>query len=103
MNRRPDDLFLQQGRLIERIAGQREALRRDFEPVELALGKIDFAFASVRSGVNYLRHHMLLASALAGAFLIFKGKAALRWGGRAYSLWKSWRAVQSAFFRLTGR
>ncbi|GHU30575.1 hypothetical protein AGMMS50256_17720 [Betaproteobacteria bacterium] len=103
MNRRPDDLFLQQGRLIERIAGQREALRRDFGPVEVALGKVDFAVAGVRSGVEYFRHHALLTSALAGALLIFKGKAALRWGERAFSLWRSWRALQSAFFRLAGR
>jgi hypothetical protein len=100
---RLDDLFLQQGRLIERIAGQREALRRDFRPVTAALGKIDFAAACVYSVVEYFRNHALFASALAGALLIFKGRAALRWGGRAYSLWKSWRAAQSAFFKLTGR
>ena len=103
MSRRPDNLLLQQGRLIERIAGQRAALRRDFAPVGAALDKADFAVAGVRSGVAYFRQHMLLTSALAGAFLIFKGKTALRWGGRAYSLWKSWRAVQRAFFRLAER
>ena len=40
MNRRLDDLLLQRGRLIERIAGQREALHRDFEPVAVALGNL---------------------------------------------------------------
>jgi hypothetical protein len=103
MNRRPDDLLLQQGRLVERIAGQRAALRRDFEPVAAALDKVDFAVAGVRSGVEYCCRHALLTSALAGVFLIFRGKTALRWGRRAFSLWRSWRALRSAFFRLGSR
>ena len=103
MNRRLDDLLLQRGRLIERIAGQREALHRDFEPVAVALGKIDFAVAGIRSGVDYLRRHALAASAVAGAFMLFKGKAALRWAGRAFSLWKSWRVLQGTLFNLGTR
>jgi hypothetical protein len=57
----------------------------------------------VRSGVAYFRQHVLLTSALAGVFLIFKGRTAWRWGGRAYSLWKSWRALRRAFFKLADR
>ncbi|MFT3962433.1 YqjK family protein [Propionivibrio sp.] len=103
MNRRLDDLLLQRGRLLERIAGQRDALRRDFAPLAAALGKIDVAVAGVRAGVNYLRRHALAASAVAGAFMLFKGKAALRWGARAFSLWKSWRVLQSTLLNLSGR
>jgi hypothetical protein len=103
MNRRIDELFLRRGRLIERIAGQREALRRDFEPVTAVLGKVDFAVAGVRLGAEYLRRHALVTSAAAGVFLIFKGKAALRWAGWAFSLWKSWRALESALLKLRGR
>ncbi|MDR0440834.1 MAG: YqjK-like family protein [Candidatus Accumulibacter sp.] len=100
MNRRIDELFLRRGRLIERIAGQREALRRDFKPVTAALGKADLAVAGVRAGVEYLRRHALVASAVAGVFLIFKGKAALRWAGWAFSLWKSWRALNKTLLKL---
>jgi hypothetical protein len=103
MNRRIDELFLRRGRLTERIAGQREALRRDLDPVAAALGKADFAVAGIRLGVEYLRRHALAASAVAGVFLIFKGKAALRWAGWAFSLWKSWRALDSALLKLRGR
>jgi hypothetical protein len=103
MNRRIDELFLRRGRLIERISGQREVLRRDFEPVRAALGKVDFAVAGVYLGAEYLRRHALVASAVAGAFLIFKGKAALRWAGWVFSLWKSWRALESTLFNPRGR
>jgi hypothetical protein len=99
MNRRIDELFLRQGRLIERIAGQREALRRNFEPVTAALGQVDYAVAGIRLGAEYCRRHALVASAVAGVFLIFKGKAALRWAGWAFSLWKSWRAVDGALLK----
>jgi hypothetical protein len=99
MNRRLNDLFLQQGRLIERIAGQREALQRGFGPVAVALGRIDFAVTKVRFGVKYLSRHVLLTSVLAGTFLIFKGKTALRWTGRAFSLWKSWRTLRNVLFK----
>jgi hypothetical protein len=103
MTPRIDELFLRRGRLIERIAGQREALRRDFEPVTAALGKVDFAIAGVHLGTEYVRRHTLIVSAVAGVFLIFKGKAALRWAGWAFSLWKSWRALENTLLKLRGR
>jgi hypothetical protein len=103
MNRRLDELLLRRGRLIERIAGQRRGLRRDFEPVASALGKADLAAAGVRSGVKYLRRHALASSAAAGFLLIFKGRATLRWARRAYSLWNSWRALRNAFSSLESR
>lgn len=103
MNRPLDDLLLRQGRLIERIAGQREALRRNCQPVATSLGKIDLAVAGVRSGIDYLGRHALVTSAVVGALLIFKGRTTLRWARRAFSLWKSWRAARNAFFSLGGR
>jgi hypothetical protein len=102
MNRRLDDLLLRRGRLIERIAGQREALCRDLGPVAVTLERVDLAVAYARSGVDYLRHHALASAAAVGFLLIFKGRATLRWAGRAYSLWKSWRAVRRVLFKLGG-
>ena len=103
MNRRLDDLLLRRGRLIERIAGQREALRHDFVRVSAALGKADSAVASVRSFVGTIRHHPVVTSVLAAAVLIFKGKAVLRWARRGFSLWQTWRAVRGTLHELGGR
>jgi hypothetical protein len=102
MSRRLDELLLRRGRLIERAAGQREALRRNSSPVAATLDKADFAVAGVRAGAEYLHRHALAASAAAGLLLIFKGKTTLRWAGRAFSLWKSWRALRRAFIDLGG-
>jgi hypothetical protein len=104
MNRQLDDLLLRRGRLIERIAGQRQALRRESAPVALALGRIDLAVACVRVGVEYFCQHALAASLIAGSLLFFQRKATLRWAGRIFALWKSWHAVRNAFLSgLEGR
>lgn len=103
MNRQLDDLLLQRGRLIERIASQRAALRNDFVPVSAVLDKADAAVSGVRSCVDYVRRHPVLVSAVAGTLLIFKGKTMLRWGGKAFSLWQSWRLVQDTLLGMGGR
>ena len=103
MNRQLDDLLLRRGRLIERIAGQREALRNDFVPVSVVLGKADSAVAGVRSFVDTIRRHPVVTSVLAATLLIFKGKTVLRWAGRGFSLWQTWRLVQGTLQELRGR
>lgn len=103
MNHRVDELLLQRGRLIERIASQRQALRQDFVPVVAALGKVDSAVAGVRSVVDVIRRHAVLTSAVVGTLLIFKGKTALRWAGKAFSLWKTWGMVAGALLGAGGR
>lgn len=102
MNHRLDDLLLQRGRLIERIASQREALRHDFVPVATALGKVDSAVAGVHSLIDTIRRHAVLTSVVVGTLLIFKGKAVLRWVGRGFSLWKTWQMVQGALLGAGG-
>lgn len=103
MNRQLDDLLLRRGRLIERIAGQRAALRNDFVPVSAALGKADSAVAGVRSLVDTIRHHPVVTSVIAATVLIFKGKTVLRWARRGFSLWQTWRVVQGTIQELGGR
>ena len=103
MSRKIDDLLLKRGRLIERIAGQRAALRQDFVPVAQALGTVDRGVAGVQAGLTYVHRHALAFSAAAGALLLFRGKTALRWSARAFSLWKSWRIVQAALSSIGTR
>ena len=100
MNRRLDDLLLQRGRLIERIAGQRAALRQDFVPVAQSLDTVDRGVAGIQAGLAYVHRHALAFSSAAGVLLLFRGKSALRWSARVFSLWKSWRVVQMALSSL---
>ncbi|MDR2452606.1 MAG: hypothetical protein LBE85_12790 [Candidatus Accumulibacter sp.] len=103
MSRQLDELLLRRGRLIERIAGQRGALRHETAPVALALGRVDLVIAGVRSGAEYFCRHALAVSLIAGSLLLFQRKATLRWAGRAFALWKSWHAVRSALSSLESR
>ncbi len=100
MSRKIDDLLLKRGRLIERIAGQRTALRQDLVPVAQSLEAVDRGVAGIQAGLAYVHRHALAFSAAAGALLLFRGKSALRWSARAFSLWKSWRVVQVALSSL---
>lgn len=103
MNRQLDELLLRRGRLIERIASQREVLRHDFVPVGHALGKVDTAVAAVHSAAASVRRHPVMASAAVAVLFWAKGKSLLRWGGKAFSLWQSWRLIQASVAEWGGR
>ena len=103
MSRRLDDLLLQRGRMIERIATQRVALRNDFAPVATVLSKADSAVSGVHSFVDYIRLHPVVTSVAVGTLLVFKGKAVLRWAKRAFSFWQTWRLIQGTLLDLGGR
>ena len=100
MSRKIDELLLKRGRLIERIAGQRAALRQDFVPVAQSLDTVDRGVAGIQAGLAYVPRHALAFSSAAGVLLLFRGKSALRWSARVFSLWKSWRVVQMALSSL---
>ena len=103
MNRTLDDLLLRRGRLIERIASQREALRYDLAPVSHALGKVDTALAGVHTIAGKIKSHPVMASAAVAVLFWAKGKSLLRWGGKAFSLWQSWRLIQVTLADWGGR
>lgn len=73
MSRKIDDLLLKRGRLIERIAGQRTALRQDLVPVAQSLEAVDRGVAGIQAGLAYVHRHALAFSAAAGALLLFRG------------------------------
>ena len=103
MNHQLDNLLMQRGRLLERIASQRDVLRNDFAPVEAALSRADSAVAGVHSFVDYIRRHPAITSVALAGVLIFKGKTMWRWAKRAFSLWQTWRMVQATLQDLGGR
>ena len=100
MSRRLDDLLLQRGRLIERIAGQRVVLQQNFLPVATALDRTDFVIAKVHSLAASIRRHPLAVSLIIAALLAAKGKTILRWGSRAFSLWRTCQFVRKTLQNL---
>ncbi|WP_263768330.1 YqjK-like family protein [Propionivibrio soli] len=94
MNRRLGELHVRRGQLIERIAAQRTAISRDFEPVGDALHKADAGLAVVRSVVDKIKQHPVITAAMViGVGSLKKGRL-WRWAKRAVSLWQIWRLIE---------
>ena len=95
MNRKLDDILLRRGRLQERIAAQRDALRRNAQPIGTAFEKADRVLGTVYSAVDYLKRHPALATvAVAGLFLVNRERF-WRWAKRGFLAWRSFRTVRS--------
>lgn len=94
MNRRLVDLYLQQGRLLERIAVQRADLRRQLEPIHRAAQLADSALAVLKQTVQTLQSTPLLVSAAVVMLVLLKPKRAWAWGMQGLWLWRSWQRLQ---------
>jgi len=94
MNRRLAELYLQQGRLLERIAMQRVQLRQQLTPVERAVQRTDAALAALQRKVQTLKNHPLTVALAALVLILLKPKRAWVWGKRGLLLWRSWQLLR---------
>ena len=94
MNQRLNELHLQRGRLLERIATQRAALGRELVPVRATLDTTDRLLARVRASVDYLKAHPAVVALAFAALVIIKPRRTLRWSRRAYAVWQTWRILR---------
>jgi len=94
MNQRLNNLHLERGRLLERIASQRAALARDAQPVRATLATMDRLLARVQAGVLYLKTHPGVGLLALTALLIVKPRRTWRWSLRAFSAWQTWRVLR---------
>lgn len=95
MNQRLIDISLRRGRLIERIASQRDRLTLQMQPIGSALHTADRAAVAVRTGSNYLQRHpgqVVAAIALLG---IMKPRRVWRWARRGFIAWQTWRGLRA--------
>lgn len=99
MQQRLIELQLQRGRLLERIAHQRERLGEQAEPVTriLQLGDrvADIASECKRTAME----NPLTMAALAGLVLLVRPRAAMRWAQRGFIAWRSWNTLRGVFAR----
>ena len=103
MNHQLNEIHLQRGRLLERIAVQRAALSRDLQPVRASLSKVDRVVGRIRSVTDYIKRHPSVAAlAVAGLFAI-KTERACRWTKRAFFAWRAWRAFGNKLTILGSR
>lgn len=91
------DLLVQRGRLLERIALQRQMLAQEVQPALRLLHGADRLVAWVHTGVSCARRHPLIpALALAGLFVI-KVRRAWRWARRGVLAWQAWQTLRQRF------
>ena len=91
MNQRLNDLYLRRGRLLERIAIQRNLLDQAVEPVQAALYTTDRLLTRIHAAIDYLKAHPGIVALGVAALFIIKPRRSFRWSIRAFSAWQTWR------------
>ena len=101
MDARQIELYVQRGRLRERISIQRGQMARELAPLSTALQAVDRTRAQVSHAQTWLVSHPAIVTAAVVAILVWRPRAAInvaRWG---YSAWRSWVRLKQ-WFGLAG-
>lgn len=94
MDDRLIELYVQRGRLRERIGAQRTQLAYELAPLSGALQLIDRSIAVLRQAGQWMVTHPVVLSALVASVLVWRPRVvfrSLRWG---YAGWRSWTRVR---------
>ena len=94
MNPRLVDLYREQGRLLERIASQRQGVAEQWRPVQRAVRGVDAVSQWLHEDATYLRNHPMVVATAVTALVIFKPRRAWLWGSRGFLVWRRWRRLQ---------
>lgn len=101
MDPRQIELYVQRGRLRERISVQRGQLAHELAPFSGALQAIDRTQAQVHQAKVWLATHPAIVAAAVVALLVWRPRSVLgvaRWG---YSAWRTWARLKQ-WFGLAG-
>lgn len=99
MQQRLIELQLQRGRLLERIAHQRDALGQQTEPVVRVLQFGDRVADIARQCKRTVTENPLTTAAILGAVLVIRPRGVMRWVQRGFFAWRSWNTLRSAVTR----
>jgi hypothetical protein len=94
MDARLVELYVERGRLRERISMQRGQLAQELAPVGQALHTIDRARAFMQRAGLWMAAHPGVVVGVGVAVIVWKPRAALRtarWGLSAWRNWAQWR------------
>lgn len=103
MNQRINELRLQRGRLLERIATQRTTLIRDLQPIAASLATADRLLARVRAGSDYIQQHPRVTALALTVLVVTRPRRAWRWAKRGLLAWQTWRTLRGRFFQFADR
>lgn len=93
------ELAIERGRLLERIAAQRQQLAVQAVPLARTLGRTDRAVAATRASVNWLKAHPGAVGVGVALLFLRKPLRYVRWGKKGLTLWKQWRKVRELLGR----
>ena len=96
MQQRLIELQLQRGRLLERIAHQRNALGQQTEPAARVLHLGDRVADIAGEVKRTVIENPLTTAAFLGVVVVIRPRAVLRWAQRGFFAWRSWNTVRSA-------
>lgn len=90
------DLYLERGRLVERIANQRITLAQHLRPLQDAEDKGRRLLTMWSDGMTYLKSTPWLVALVVVTVVIVKPRRILPWLLRGVTLWRGWKALRSA-------
>lgn len=85
------ELERERGRLLERIAGQRQQLSTQFVPVAQLLQFGDRVAQTVQAGRDFVQRHPWAMGSLAALMLLRRPRFIGRWAKRGLLVWRTWR------------
>lgn len=103
MQERLIELQRQRGRLLERVAHERQLLAVQVQPVAHVLrvgDRLGDLFARCR---RFALQHPLTVAAVVGAVLVLRPTGTLRWARRGFVAWRSWNALRGSVPALLSR
>lgn len=96
MQKRLIELQLQRGRLLERIAHQRQSLAVQARPVARTLHVGDRVNGWLQQGKLFALQHPLAVAGAVAVVVVLRPTAVLRWTRRGILAWRTWVAVRGA-------
>ncbi len=100
MNQDLIEIFVQRGRLIERIGQQRRQLGQQLQPLGASLHGLDQAIAVVRRTGDYAKQHPEVVAAGVAVLVVLQPRRVWQWSKRGFFVWRTWRRLRRQLFDL---
>ncbi|MES2951022.1 MAG: YqjK family protein [Pseudomonadota bacterium] len=94
MDDRLIELYVQRGRLRERINAQRGQLAHELAPVSSALQWVDRGRALVHQAQHWLAANPAVIAAVVVAVMVWRPRAVLRAARWGFATWRSWSRLR---------
>ena len=95
MQKKLIELHQQRGRLLERIASQRQLLLQKMAPLQAALDVSDRTTRLVQDAKVFVQNHLLGVALTIAAIVVFRPRTVLRWTRRGLFAWRTWRGLHT--------